>query len=219
MMREKRYTVMQSDPGLHPIFNIFNTIFVLLYAVLWSFMEIEIEGKNGWVYSTPSECSGILGFTQYHMMMNYIVIVTLTYALMPSFKVYRNMCAKTCTKEWWIFVAMTVMIYILYWNIWFIVEDTVWFYRNEITYSTAPWQTEMTKTLCAVLMGVNFFILLILFAVFRDTYRVSEPWTLLNLVIVSLVQICIIVFVLDTNYGVPFHSNFTQLTPRETYCN
>ena len=56
---------------------IIHTIFIVIFAVLYSILEIEIEGKSGWAENLPTQYSGIGRLTYYHVIMivNNIVIV------------------------------------------------------------------------------------------------------------------------------------------------
>lgn len=186
-----KYTLLGVQPERFPLFQVSNSLFVLTHSVLWSFMELEIEGKNGWMFSTPTKCSGIFGFTNYHMVMNYIILLTLLFALKPKMKT-EDLC-----------------VFVLYWNIWFILEDTLWFFVNNITYSTAPWQTHTTKVLCIGLMGVNFIILF-----FIAGTNVSK----LHITLISCVQLAIVMFVGNPSFGSSFKKEFSTLQPRQSYC-
>lgn len=88
-----------------------HTLFILSFAVLYSILEIEIEGKNGgWANNIPTAKSGIGIFTYYHIYMNIIIILIITYSTMV---VLKN-----------IYLVLYFII------IWFIVEDFCWFVLN-----------------------------------------------------------------------------------------
>ena len=61
-----------------------STLHVITHALLWSLMEVETEGKRGWMYDSQTQCSGILAFTWYHIVMNRIAMMTVTFILRPN---------------------------------------------------------------------------------------------------------------------------------------
>jgi len=91
--------------------------------MLWSWMEVEMEGKRGWMYDSQTQCSGILAFTKYHIIMNVIAPLTVFFILRSKSKP----------------VHYLVFFYNLL--LWFVVEDVGWFVINRMIYQTAPWQT------------------------------------------------------------------------------
>ena len=85
------------------------SLWISLYAVLWSYMEVEIEGKDGgWAKNLPSKKFFNTKFTWYHIIMNTIVITTIAYSLFG-----RN--------------SWEILFYIVGW---FMIEDFVWFMIN-----------------------------------------------------------------------------------------
>ncbi len=85
------------------------SLWISLYAVLWSYMEVEIEGKDGgWAKNLPSKKFFNTKFTWYHIIMNTIVIMTIIYSLFG-----RN--------------SWEILFYIVGW---FMIEDFVWFMIN-----------------------------------------------------------------------------------------
>ena len=105
------------------------TLHVIIYALLWSLMEVQIEGKHGWMYESQTQCSGLLAFTWYHVVMNVIAVYTVTLIVRPK--------------------QVVVGLYNIL--VWFVVEDVGWFVMNGMTYRTAPWQTTAASLLSTVL--------------------------------------------------------------------
>jgi hypothetical protein len=88
-----------------------HTNFILLFAVLYSILEIEIEGKDGgWAKNLPTANSGIGIFTYYHIYMNIIIILIITYS---TYLISNN-----------IYLILYFII------IWFVIEDFCWFILN-----------------------------------------------------------------------------------------
>ena len=83
------------------------SLYIAIYAILFSLLEIEIEGKHGWAKKLPTQPI-FYTFTTYHIIMNIIVIFTLIYSLYPN-DIY------------------TIIFYIV---AWFLIEDTMWFMLN-----------------------------------------------------------------------------------------
>ena len=69
---------------------IYHSLFIAIYAILYSTLEIETEGKDGgWAKNLPTAPSGIGPLTYYHAIMNIIVILTVSYS---TFLVSKNIC-------------------------------------------------------------------------------------------------------------------------------
>ena len=84
--------------------------FVNTYAVLWSAMEVEIEGVDGgWAKNLPTELCLGTNFTWYHVIMNSIVGLSLSYSLRDR--------------------KLSEVVF--YTANWFLVEDFMWFMLNK----------------------------------------------------------------------------------------
>lgn len=84
--------------------------FVNAYAVLWSAMEVEIEGVDGgWAKNLPTELCLGTNFTWYHVIMNSIVGLSLSYSLRER--------------------KLSEVVF--YTANWFLVEDFMWFMLNK----------------------------------------------------------------------------------------
>ena len=89
--------------------DVSHSLFIAVYAILWSCMEIEMEGADGgWAANMPTVPSGIGRFTVYHVIMNAVVVLTVAYALRDS-----GICS--------------VVFYVA---AWFLIEDFCWFVLN-----------------------------------------------------------------------------------------
>ena len=82
-------------------------LYITIYAILFSLLEIEAEGKHGWANKLPTP-PALFTLTTYHVIMNIMVIFTLVYSLYPN-NIY------------------TMIFYIV---AWFLIEDTMWFMLN-----------------------------------------------------------------------------------------
>ena len=169
-----------------------STLHVITHALLWSFMEVEMEGKRGWMYDSQTQCSGILAFTWYHIIMNLIAMMTVTFIIRP------NIRDKTPEEIRRIFV---VWFYNLL--IWFVVEDVAWFAINGMTYRTAPWQT----TIAAVLSSVLPPVLVLYMFINKYPREYCWDWLLLPTILYMWLPL-----------GTPFDSKEIY-TPRNNYCN
>ena len=85
------------------------SVFLCIFALIYALIEIEIEGKDGWANTLPTP-KILFHFTQYHVLMNILVILLL-------FKVYYKN-----TKD------ILKCIFII--SLWFVLEDTYWFIFN-----------------------------------------------------------------------------------------
>ena len=169
-----------------------STFHVIVHALLWSLMEVETEGKRGWMYDSQTQCSGILAFTWYHIIMNLIAMMTVTFIIRPS------IVNKTPEE-----IRQTFIIWFYNLLVWFIVEDVGWFVVNRMTYRTAPWQTTLTAVLSTALP-----VVLVLY-MYINLYQRDYSWDWL------LVPTIVYIWV---PFGTPFDAN-EPYTPRNTYCN
>ena len=86
-----------------------DALFVVIYAVLYSALEIEIEGPAGWAKNLPTVPMLGTKFTGYHLLMNITVIGSVAYAVWPR-------------RGFWHAV--------FYVAAWFLIEDFMWFVYN-----------------------------------------------------------------------------------------
>ena len=165
---------------------------MIVHALLWSLMEVEIEGKRGWMYDSQTQCSGILAFTWYHIIMNLIAMMTVTFIIRP------NIVDKTPDE-----IRQTFIVWFYNLLVWFIVEDVGWFVVNRMTYRTAPWQT----TLASVLSTALPVVLVLYMYINRYQREYFWDWFLIPIILYIWVP-----------FGTPFDAN-EPYTPRNTYCN
>jgi len=88
-----------------------HSLFITIFAILFSMLEIEVEGKDGgWAKNIPTSQSGIGIFTNYHIIMNIMIILVVSYSTL----------------------ILTNNIYIILFYIisWFAIEDFCWFVLN-----------------------------------------------------------------------------------------
>ena len=166
-----------------------NTLLVIIHALLWSAMEVQMEGKRGWMVDSQTQCSGILAFTNYHVIMNIVAALTVYFILRKN-----NFHA-----------SHYKFVYLFNLLLWFVVEDVGWFILNKMIYQTAPWQTRIAS----VLSTVGPFVLLYVMRkkkVQRDT---TFDWILIPLN-------CYIWFTMP--WAAPFDPN-EPFKPRRSYCN
>ena len=85
-----------------------DALYISLYAVLYSLLEIEIEGSGGWAKNLPTV--PVIGrFTGYHVLMNVSVIGTIAYTIWPH-------------RGFW-----HTLFYV---TAFFLIEDFMWFVYN-----------------------------------------------------------------------------------------
>ena len=88
--------------------SINNGIFVFFFSFIYSLIEIEIEGKDGWCKNLPTAKNVFFNFTLYHILM--MCIITLTF-----YKIFNK-------KDIWILIFYITMF--------FYIEDYLWFIYN-----------------------------------------------------------------------------------------
>lgn len=106
-----------------------DALFISIYAILYSALEIEIEGPYGWAKKLPTVKMFNTRFTGYHILMNITVIMSIAYAIIPR----------------------KGLLYGIFFIIaWFLIEDFCWFvlnpyyginkyYKENISWHEGPW--------------------------------------------------------------------------------
>jgi len=88
-----------------------HSLFITIFAILFSMLEIEIEGETGgWAKNIPTSQSNIGIFTNYHIIMNIMIILVVGYSTL----IINNN----------IYIAIYFII------AWFAIEDFCWFVLN-----------------------------------------------------------------------------------------
>ena len=168
-----------------------STLHVITHAFLWSLMEVEMQGKRGWMYDSQTQCSGLLSLTWYHIVRGLIAMLTVTFILRP------NIADKTPEE-----IKRILVIWVYNLTLWFVVEDVGYFVVNGTTYRSAPWQSTVGAVFSTILpLGL---------VVFMRTNQYDRvfywDWVLLPVLIYMWAPL-----------GSPFSS--TPYTPRQSYCN
>lgn len=182
---------------------LFNTIFVVLHAVLYGFMEVEMEGTSGWMYNSPTECSFFMSFTNYHLLMNLFVILSVTLIVRPSFFLCR------CVDS----DILSVIKWLHYVSLWFVVEDVTWFMVNGIRYGTAPWQASNPAISGSALVWV-FLVLRTVMTYFYETLSTPE---IINLAVLFCIQLVFFLYSFS-EWNEPFSDIHRNVTLRQDYC-
>ena len=90
---------------------IIHSLFITIFAILFSLLEIEVEGKTGgWAKNIPTAPSGIGKFTNYHIIMNIMIILVVSYSTLT--------------------IVNNVYVVIYFIIAWFVIEDFCWFVLN-----------------------------------------------------------------------------------------
>lgn len=183
---------------------LFNTIFVVLHAVLYGFMEVEMEGTSGWMYNSPTECSNFLTFTNYHLIMNLIIVLTVTLIVRPSFFLCRCLNSDISSVFKWLYYIM----------LYFAVEDESWFMANGIRYGTAPWQTNATAVWSSILV---WFLFVALAIADRDVFLLRDMSAIANFALLFIINIVLTVYAF-AEWNEPFGDIHRNVTLRQDYC-
>lgn len=104
------------------LLTIYDASLIFISAVLFSLIEIEIEGKHGWAEKLPTAKKALGHFTLYHVYMNSFVLATLSMIFIPRFTIACN----TSTFSPW----NAVCSFLFYTIAWFLLEDFLWFVLN-----------------------------------------------------------------------------------------
>lgn len=169
-----------------------STFHVIVHALMWSLMEVETEGKRGWMYDSQTQCSGILAFTWYHIVMNLIAMMTVTFIVRP------NLVDKTPEE-----IRQQFVVWLYNLLLWFVVEDVGWFVINGMTYRTAPWQTTIASVMSTLLpVGLSLYMHTKKYE--REYYF---DWIMLPIILYIWIP-----------FGTPFNPT-EPYTPRHSYCN
>jgi hypothetical protein len=139
--------------------------FVFIFSVIYSLMEIEIEGEHGWCEKLPTAKKFYKDFTFYHILMNTLIIMTFI-------RLYIN---------------KGLFITLFYTTSFFLIEDFLWFVLNpcftlkKYTKENIPWHKEWFMGI----PSVNFVGLGILFLSILISKHKYELFTSLIIFIVS----------------------------------
>lgn len=155
---------------------IIHTIFIVIFAILYSILEIEIEGKSGWAENLPTQYSGIGRLTYYHVIMNITIILVITYS---------TLLIKD-TNLW------IVLFYII---IWFLVEDFSWFVLNpyytldKYSRENIWWHSDQEWILKNPMHNwIGIVVLLLILIITQDI-------KLLNSLIVTIIMVLIMILI------------------------
>tara|TARA_B100001094_G_C18116577_1_gene764352 strand:- start:903 stop:1418 length:516 start_codon:yes stop_codon:yes gene_type:complete len=145
------------------------SLFICIFALLYALLEIEIEAQDGWAKNLPTP-KILLHFTQYHVIMNLIVILVL---------------AKVYYKEK---SDLLKVIFII--TLWFVLEDTYWFIYNskykitKYNKENVPWH----KWFCGLPLGSWISIVIFMCIIFLTKDKMYSK-LLIQCSIISVVLI------------------------------
>ena len=136
--------------------------FVLTFATLWSWMEVEIEGPTGWAMNLPTSCA-FFGWTWYHMSMNCIILLVL----------HRSLWSLHYERG-----VLKLARFVIYTALWYVVEDFMWFALNPhfglIKYNKTgiPWHTNKVWVMGTFIE--NWIVLTVWLVAVALEYRVRQ---------------------------------------------
>lgn len=96
-------------------------VYILIHATVFSWLEVEMEGKHGWAVNLPTSCA-FGGWTWYHITMNILVLLTVAGVT----RLYDSRF-----KHSWEKYVATALVYVFRVAVWFCVEDIMWFVINK----------------------------------------------------------------------------------------
>ena len=149
-------------------------IFIAIYAILYSMLEIEIEGNAGWAKNLPTVASGIGPLTMYHLLMNIIVILTISYSLYS--KTYSN----------WIVLYFIIA--------WFLIEDFMWFCLSpfytlkKYSQENIAWHGKQPWILNSPLhnwIGISVMFLIAIFS--KNRYVLFQSFIAMSLIVLGVI--------------------------------
>lgn len=152
-----------------------HSLFIAIFAILFSMLEIEVEGNDGgWAKNIPTSQSGIGIFTNYHIIMNIMIILVVSYSTF----------------------VLTNNIYIVIFFIisWFAIEDFCWFVLNpyftidKYTKKDIWWHSNQTWIYNIPLHNILSFCAIILIIYLNDDIELLN-----NLIFMIIIVIIIII--------------------------
>lgn len=96
-------------------------MYIIIHASVFSWLEVEMEGKHGWAVNLPTSCA-FGGWTWYHIAMNVLVLLTVAGVTRLYHSKFQNFWGK--------YIA-TALVYVFRVAVWFCVEDIMWFVINK----------------------------------------------------------------------------------------
>lgn len=141
-----------------------NGIFVFIISIIYSLIEIEMEGKYGWCAQLPTAKKVMADFTFYHLLMMLFIIITF-------YQLFHR-------KDIWIIV--------FYIAAFFFIEDYIWFILNpyftfdKYSKENIPWHKHW-------IYGQpieNYFCYAItIFTYFKTKFKTEQMTSILNILI------------------------------------
>jgi len=102
---------------------IFDSCMVFIIAIIYSLIEIEIEGPEGWAKHLPTTKNFLGHLTLYHFYMLLFMFCVFIFIFYPRMLVTANSKDKIDLK--------TIILYAVFYTFaWFLIEDFLWFVLN-----------------------------------------------------------------------------------------
>lgn len=152
--------------------KIHNGVFVFFVALLYSLMEIEMEGKDGWCKNLPTAKNVLVSFTWYHILMMVIIILIF----------YQT------------FQHLDIWMTVFYITSFFLIEDFLWFVFNPFyginnyKQENIPWHKNWSAELpIENFVGLAIFI----FTYIKTKFKTEHMNSLIYMGIGVAVAICL----------------------------
>ena len=154
------------------VFDYGAIFYIIAHACVWSWMEVEMEGRHGWAVNLPTSCA-FGGWTYYHIAMNVIVLLS----VLPAMRLYTSSFYAA-----WVRYFATLVLYVFRVGVWFTVEDVFWFAINpnygmqKYTPSSVWWHAEKSWWWGTLLLNWIFLLACIVLAVAEKIS--ADNWTI-----------------------------------------
>lgn len=153
-----------------------HSLFIAIFAILFSMLEIEVEGKDGgWAKNIPTSQSGIGIFTNYHIIMNIMIILVVSYS---TFVLTNNI--------------YIVLFYIISW---FAIEDFCWFVLNpyftinKYTKEDIWWHSNQTWIYNIPMHNILSFCAIILIILLNDDMELLNNLIFMIIIVIIIIMI------------------------------
>ena len=145
--------------------NLVNLVFVFLISIFYSLIEIEIEGKDGWMTKIPTPKILKIGdkeMTLYHIYMLVLIIISF---------IFQNKMNLTLSS--FLYSTSNVLLFLLLEDIfWFILNP--YFTINKYKKENIWWHAKQPWILGMPLHNYIISIVIILISLFTQNYDIAN---------------------------------------------
>ena len=114
--------------------SVIDAIAIACFACVFAFIEIEVEGPDGWAKNLPTP-QNVLG----HLSLYHVFMVSMAAIVIAGFIYFRSSCTAsndnkcntlTPITPWWKMLLTNIGTFVFHLVLFFLVQDFLWFVFN-----------------------------------------------------------------------------------------